>query len=922
MAYRFGLGYLAPYIGLSLSFILLPILYRPLLSIVRTYKLGSISDLFAFRFRSKLAGVLSTLAILLAVLPFLTMQIQAVTDATLLLSEKTSGFSWMALSYCFLIAIFTLLFGARTLSSTEKHPGLVIAIAFESVLKLVVLLFLAYYAVFHVFGGIEELNIWLESSAYRLDNLQKMPFAPWFLMTLMFFIAPFVMPHMFQIGLKENRGSYQFKTAVWVVPIYIGLTAITVLPILWGGKRNNPGAYEEYAIFGLGQQEPIINLIAYLGGFAASTGIVIVAVLAMSSMMLNHFILPFYRPKNQVDIYDWILWTRRKLIIFTMIIAYGCYLLFGNIQNLSNLGFVGFIGTLQFLPGLIAILFWQRATKFGFIAGLSAGMIVWIIFSIAPVIAEGFNNQAIEMIFRQPIRKLSTDIWVTSGAISLGLNFFIFIVVSLLTKQSDDEKNAASACNVNTIKRTLKRELQSKSPLDFIQELTKPLGQIIAEREVEQALKQLNYSLGEFRPFALQKLRDTIETNLSGIMGSSAAQSIIKQYLPYKTATSVPVQQELFFVERHLESFNKQFTGLAAQLDQLRQYHRQTLIDLPLGVCSISDDNEIIMWNEALSLISKIESKKIIGCDIAQLDEPFDSLLLEFIQGENNTKKGKVFIQGKPKWLSLTKSKNKKNKHQFDGTIILIEDQTDTQMLEQELIHNERLASIGRLAAGVAHEIGNPITGIDSLAQELNYIADNTIEPEELKLISNQIREQADRVNKIVQSLVNFSHNNDTLSETIFSEVDIQTIIDQSISFVELADKYSNITIINNNKFHCKIPCDSQKLTQVFINLLNNAIDASQNGQNILIDTQINDFSIIIDITDYGQGIKEEHLEQVFDPFFTTKSVGSGTGLGLSLAYGIIEEHSGQLSVQSPVLYDIQTHQPIGTRFSISLPLA
>ena len=266
-----------------------------------------------------------------------------------------------------------------------------------------------------------------------------------------------------------------------------------------------------------------------------------------------------------------------------MAIAYGSYLLFGNIQNLSNLGFVAFIGTLQFLPGLIAILFWQRATKAGFITGLSCGMVVWIIYSIAPVIAEGLNNEAMEMIFRQPIRMLSTDAWVTGTAISLSINFTAFIVISLLTKQSEDEKNAASACNVNTIKLAQKRVVKAQSPLEFIQELSKPLGQVIAEREVEQAIKQLNYTIGEFRPFALQKLRDTIETNLSGIMGSSAAQSLIKQYLPYKTEKSVPVQEELFFVERHLEGFNKQFTGLAGQLDQLRQYHRQTLSFFLLG---------------------------------------------------------------------------------------------------------------------------------------------------------------------------------------------------------------------------------------------------------------------------------------------------------------------------------------------------
>ena len=913
MASKYGLGYLAQSVGFIAAFIAIPWLFKPLLNIVKTHKLSSLADLFAFRYGSKTAGSLTAIASLMAILPLMTLQIQAITDATLLLAPKTAA-NTLALLYCLLIAIFTLLFGARLISPTEKHPGLIAALAFEAVIKLIIILVLGFYSVYVIFGGFEEMHIWVNNSSFKLSNTEMIEFTPWLMLFCMFFIAPFVMPHLFQLSFRENLHKRHYRTVIWLAPIYIILITLPVLPILWGGMRSNPGAYEEFVIFALGDNNKLISLLAYLAGFTASSGMMILSILAIASMSLNHLILPYQKARQHTDIYQWLLWTRRWLIIAISSLAFACYLLFGNIQNLSDLAIVAFTGTLQFLPGLLGVLFWKRANRFGFIIGLLAALIVWTITSITPIAIEGFQQQAAELQFRLPVRlSLNTQQWFLNAVYALSINCILFIGISLFKQQNKQEKNAALACSYNGIQYTQRQELIAQSPLDFIKQLSHPLGQTLAEKEVNNALKQLNLTVAEFRMHTLINLRQCIQANLAGIMGTSVAQSIISQYLPFKPA--LDNQEDYFLLEDHLENIDRKFTGLAAELDQLRRHHRQTLVNLPLGLCSISNKNEIIMWNSTMADITGLASEKIIGSHIHELPIPYNAILQNFIEQPEGARKEKITINGQLRWLNLTKNLiEQTSKNKMDGNIIIIEDQTDTQRLQQELLHSERLASIGQLAAGVAHEIGNPVTGIDSLAQELPYLE----KPEDIQDIANQIRQQSKRISKIVQSLVNFAHHDKDEINKNNSKQSIHFIVQQACDLVNLANKHSQILIINNTDKSHIIQCDWQKLTQVFVNLISNAMDASSAGTEVTIKSQLEDAQLIIEVIDQGSGIEQAIIKKIFDPFFTTKAVGEGTGLGLSLAYGIIDEHGGQLSVHSPA-------SPIknaGTTFRISLPKA
>jgi signal transduction histidine kinase len=225
-----------------------------------------------------------------------------------------------------------------------------------------------------------------------------------------------------------------------------------------------------------------------------------------------------------------------------------------------------------------------------------------------------------------------------------------------------------------------------------------------------------------------------------------------------------------------------------------------------------------------------------------------------------------------------------------------MEDMTETEILEAGLTHSERLASIGRLAAGVAHEIGNPITGIACLAQ----IIRDEYKDSELTGLAQQIIEQTDRTSKILQSLVNFAHagTNKLMHEN--ERVLISECIAQAQTLVSLDKKNKELQLEIDCDAEAAILGDSQRLLQVLINLINNARDASQAGGTIVLAAKNMGSHVHISVTDFGVGIPNAIKSRVFDPFFTTKEAGEGTGLGLSLVFSIVEDLNGNIDIISP----------------------
>ncbi|MCQ4348152.1 ATP-binding protein [Pseudomonas stutzeri] len=911
LAYQYGYGFLAIYLGLSGAFLLAPVLLYPILRLTRTYQLSSLADLFAFRFRSTWAGTLTALFSLVAVLPLLALQIQAVADSIGLITGDREQ-NRVALGFCLLITLFTILFGSRRVATRERHEGLVLAVAFESLVKLCAMTAIGLYALFGVFDGPAGLEQWLLQNQQALTTLHTpLQEGPWRTLLLVFFAAAITMPHMFHMAFAENLNPRALVSASWALPLFLLLMSLAVPPILWAGLKLGAASSPEYFTLGIGLEvgNPWLVLAAYLGGLSAASGLVIVVTLALSGMALNHLVLPLYQPPAEGNIYRWLKWTRRALIAAIIAGSYAFYLVIESGQELSHLGTVSFVATLQFLPGALSVLYWPAANRRGFIAGLIAGASVWILTMLLPLLGNlpGFYLPLLDLVY-----VLDDTSWHLAAIASLAVNVLVFVLVSLFTEPSAEEQSAAETCAVDNVRRPQRRELVAASPQEFAAELAKPLGARTAQREVEQALRDLGLPFDEQRPYALRRLRDRIEANLSGLMGPSVAQDIVESFLPYKAADETYVTEDIHFIESRLEDYQSRLTGLAAELDALRRYHRRTLQELPMGVCSLAQDQEILKWNRAMEELTGIEARRVVGSRLATLPEPWCGLLTEFIEApDEHLHKQRLALDGQTRWLNLHKASiDEPLAPGTSGLVLLVEDLTETQLLEDRLIHSERLASIGRLAAGVAHEIGNPVTGIACLAQNLREEREGDAEVIET---CAQIIEQTKRITRIVQSLMSFAHAGGRQQSS--EPVCLAEVTREAIGLLSLNRDY-DVHYFNLCDPQHWVEGDPQRLAQVLINLLSNARDASPPGGAIRVRSEAGADSVELTVEDEGPGIPQSIVERLFEPFFTTKDPGKGTGLGLALVYSIVEEHYGQITIDSPADPERQR----GTRIRISLP--
>ncbi|MDQ2077673.1 ATP-binding protein [Marinimicrobium sp. ABcell2] len=919
LAFQFGYGALAYYLGTGALFLFAPVALAPLAELARRHQVHSLADLLVFRYHSHGAGALTTLCMLLGILPLMALQIQAIADTMYILTVSRNptlpvvgtGFTFkdlMAMAYCAVLALFTILFG----SNREQHRGLVTAMAFESLIKVFALCAIGLLAVYGVFDGLQGLDNWLLQNPENLALLHA-PIQDGSTHTLLLvFVATAVtMPHIFHMGVAENPMMRNTHTVTWAFPLFLLFMALPVFPILWAGFELSVPLPAQYFTLGVPIMagSPGLTVLAFLGGLSAATGAMVVITLALSTMVMNHWILPAQRLRSRDNIYLQLLWLRRLLIAAIFVGGYLFYWLLDNRQSLTNLALLAFIETLQFLPGMFAIIFWPKGNRRGLIAGLTAGTLIWFVGLLLPVFT-GVSGFAVPgTSFTIP---LGIQFWSGVTLLSLGANTAIFIGVSLLSRQTEEEHYSAELCAADELSQPVRQSLDVHSAVEFKTRLAKSLGKVTASREVDVALAELNLRITERRPYALRRLRDQIEANLSGLMGIHVAGEIMDRHLPYTMAERRDTL-DINLIENRLSEYRDHLTGMAAELNNLRLYHRKTLEELPMAVCSLGRDGEILMWNRAMEILTRIPSDDITGSRLQDLDEPWRGLLLDFSHNSQpHYYRQQIELEGRPHWISLHKAniEGNINAEEYDQ-VILLEDVTETQLLEQELIHSERLASVGRLAAGVAHEIGNPITGIACLAQNLRYESENS----EILETADQILSQTDRVSRIVQSLVSFSHSGQN-KKTEFEAVKLRECAEEAIQLLSLQKDKNEVIFHNNIARNAIVAGDSQHIIQVFINLLSNARDASPPQGRVMLDSSEDEYSIMFSVTDEGSGIPPDKMDQILEPFFTTKDPGEGTGLGLAMVYSIIEDHGGNLEIVSPV----DKVNLRGAQFSIKLP--
>ena len=348
----------------------------------------------------------------------------------------------------------------------------------------------------------------------------------------------------------------------------------------------------------------------------------------------------------------------------------------------------------------------------------------------------------------------------------------------------------------------------------------------------------------------------------------------------------------------------------AMELEQLKDYSENIIESLTMGVAVIDQKGRITGWNRVLEETFQKKKDEVIDKTLEDvlgkknyeslfpLDSQRDFRLLSEITLEMPSGGKKIFDIAKTPLMD-----NEMNPY---GTVIAFEDITEKISLQQQLLTSEKLASIGLLSAGVAHEINTPLTGISSYVQILQKKLSDVHHSQ----ILEKIEVQTDRVTKIIKNLLNFARNP---SESSFHKINLKENLEEIISLIEYKLKNMNI---NLELILSPVPliwAEGEKLQQVFINIILNAIDAMPDGGTLKIELEHKDNQAIVKIEDTGTGIKKRDLPHIFDPFFTTKGIGKGTGLGLSISYAIVKEHEGNITVDS--------ESGKGSLFSIYIPM-
>ncbi len=345
----------------------------------------------------------------------------------------------------------------------------------------------------------------------------------------------------------------------------------------------------------------------------------------------------------------------------------------------------------------------------------------------------------------------------------------------------------------------------------------------------------------------------------------------------------------------------------AEEMERMKEYNEEIIENLKVGVVVVDEEERVKSWNSTAETLFNLNRNMAIGKHLRDvLDPSIYSQLFTTPSKEYYPFQSRIVVNvnSERKIYEVLRSSLLTRNNEYLGTIFIFEDITDRLTIENQLMISEKLASLGLLTAGIAHEINTPLTGISSYVQLLLKSSANSADRE----IAEKIEAQIERVGKMVRSLLSFSRG----EKGQIKKFPLKNCINDILTHLDYRVKKQSINS------QVKIPDDIEiwgeldKLQQVFLNIISNAIDAMPEGGTLKVEAERRENNIMIRISDTGIGIKKEHLTRIFEPFFTTKGYGRGTGLGLSISYQIVKEHNGDITVESDY--------GKGTTFTIILP--
>lgn len=963
-----GYDFLAVYIGPILMFTLGgPIIVR-IVRLAKAQNITSVADFLAARYgKSPAVAALVTCVAVIGTLPYIALQLRAIVvsietllgvDSLLPASLGDSYFIETGFVIAMALAVFTILFGTRHIDTTEHQDGLILAIATESLIKLMAFLTVGIFVVFYAFGGIgnfiEELQNRPEVAELRNASISG---GTMLTVGLLSFIAILLLPRQFHVTVVENHSEAEIRRASWLLPLYLILINLFVMPIAAAGLMLIPADVANPDMFvlsvPLAKSAEGVATVAFIGGLSAATAMVVVETLALSIMVCNGLVVPLLLSQHatdqypESDLFDRLLTVRRAAIVTILLLCYVVYRTVGGVGNLAGLGLISFAAIAQLAPAFFGGLIWRRATTRGAIAGIISGTVLWAYTLVLPwVIQAGWMPQSLVdhgpfgLTILRPQALMFVDFEPLPHGVfwSLGVNVAVYIAVSMLRAPEPIERLQSHIFVVNETavapQQPAFRFWRTSIALGDLQSTAaRYLGPERAERAFREFLSTRNMSDNPRSEADLHTLRFT-EHLLSSAIGAASARLVLSLML---RRSDVGSQSALKLLDDASEALQYNRDLLQSALDQVRH-----------GISVFDRDNRLICWNRQFRQLLDLPA------ELGRVGVPLDQILRCCAErgdfGEGNVDE---IVADRLMLLSVTRETFQERFNDGErilefrtsqmpqgGFVTTYLDITDrvrnanalaraNLTLEQrvrertaELIKVNEALEIAkskadaanldktRFIAAASHDILQPMNAARLYASSL---LERKLEPEDER-VAKRIDASLMAVEEILQALVDISRMDAGRLIADMQPVSLAELLDRlQVDFEPIArEKGLKFKVIPTS---CWVHSDPHLLRRVLQNLIANAIKYTANG-SVLVGVRRHAETIELQVVDTGPGIRPDKHAEIFEEFHRLDSAtGSQQGLGLGLSIvdrigRILNHHIGLRSTIGK-----------GTTFFVRMPL-
>ncbi len=902
-----GIEFLTIYLGPALAALVWPWCLKKLVRVAKEQRITTISDFIASRYgKSAPLGTLVATLVVLGMIPYIALQLRAVSVSLRMMIGPSRLFEILdpTLLLAITLAVFGIFFGARNLDFTRQQRGLMSAVAVESIVKLVAFLLVGVYVTWGVFGGVQAIFAraatdprW--SALLTLDTPPGASYARWTAMLIVSMLAVTLLPRQFHVLVVQNPRERDVGTAAWAFPLYLLLINVFVLPIALGGlllfRGDRAGADSFILALPLATGAHRVAIAVFLGGFSAATAMIVVDSLALAKMLTNDVVLPVVLRRRRFDEVYWAgLASTRLGILIVVMLGYAWARIEAAQVLLVEMGMLSFIAVSQCAPALIGGLYWRRGTRAGAFSGISLGFVLWFYTLIVPELAnEGILPSTLVdagpfgLAFLRPTALLGvTGLDSLSHGVfwSLFMNVAGYVFVSLATRQDADDRSQAAAFVGGVAAEP------SRTPAILsVPELERLIHLYVPADEAEAVLEDLlaGRTARDLSVPELLDLRIRLERLLAASLGTAAARYIVEDRFTISSDEARELVQSFQAMQRSLGKSERLLASVVESVED----------------CIFTADVEgrIITVNGAgLRLLGLTEATARMLTYLDLLDEAdrrrAGAAIRQAVTA-GRPWRGTVTARGSglrsfPAHLAVSCVFDARR--DVLGTVGVLRDLTEQVATQQRLIQREKLASLGEMAAAVAHEIRNPLGGIKMATRLLSSheMEGDRIPAEMAQSVMSGIAE----IERIIADLLDYARETRLDIQPYPLALIVRPVVEASRAE---ADRKGIRIHVDGLETGIVVPVDGPRLRQAVTNVLKNALEASERDTTPRVDVRLSlrGSAAVVEITDNGSGMTIEQREKVFLPFFTTKP--TGTGLGMAIVKKIMDLHGGDIQIDS-----------------------